>query len=262
MTKGPGPLLQADDLHVSYGAITVLKGVTLQVHEGAALAIIGPNGAGKTTLFKALTGEILCTSGRIRFRGKDVTRARAHHRACLGMGRTFQTSRIFPDFTVMENVVTAIESRERNSGHRQGPWWQWRVARQVRDEAASLLGLLGIAALGRRIAGSLSHGDKKRLEFSITLALEPRILMLDEPTAGMAPSDRRKIVELIQRIRSERRLALLITEHDMDVIFDLADRVLVMNHGEAIALGTVAEVRCDPIVRQVYLGQEMYSAAG
>ncbi len=262
MTDRPEPLLQAEALHVKYGATAVLKGVTLEVREGTTLAIIGPNGAGKTTLFKALTGEILCHSGSIHFRGKDVTRSRAHQRACLGMGRTFQTSRIFPDFAVAENVVTAIESRERNAGRKQGPWWDWRIAQQVREEAESLLGLLGIAALGRRVAGSLSHGDKKRLELAITMALEPRILMLDEPTAGMAPSDRRKVVELLQRIRHDQRLSLLITEHDMDVIFDLADLVLVMNHGEAIALGSVAEVRRNPVVRQVYLGQEMHSAAG
>jgi branched-chain amino acid transport system ATP-binding protein len=255
-------LLEAKGLFVSYGPIDVLKGVSLQVREGATLAIIGPNGAGKTTLFKALTGEILCRTGSIRFRGQDVTRVRAHERTRQGMGRTFQTSRIFPDFTAAENVITAIESRERGAGHPQGPWWQWRIDSAIRDEAQGLLGMLGIGALGRRIAGSLSHGDKKRLELAVALALEPRILMLDEPTAGMAPSDRRKIVELILKIRAEKKLSLLITEHDMDVIFNLANSVLVMNYGEVIAHGSVDAVRRDPVVRQVYLGQEMHSAAG
>ena len=255
-------LLEADGLFVSYGAIDVLKGVSLRVAEGTTLAIIGPNGAGKTTLFKALTGEILCRAGSIRFRGQDVTRAGAHERTRQGMGRTFQTSRIFPDFTAVENVITAIESRTRAAGQPQGPWWQWRIDSAVRDEAAHLLSRLGIGALAGNVAGALSHGDKKRLELAVTLALEPRILMLDEPTAGMAPSDRRRIVELIQQLRAEQNLSLLITEHDMDVIFNLADSVLVLNYGELIAQGSVAEVRQDPMVRQVYLGQEMHSAQG
>ena len=253
-------LLEADGLRVGYGAIEVLKGVTLEVADGATLAIIGPNGAGKTTLFKALTGEILCRAGRIHFRGRDVTHACGHARTAQGMGRTFQTSRIFPDFTAAENVATAIEARQRNAGEHQGRWWHWRIDPAIVDEAETLLVKLGIGALARRPAASLSHGDKKRLELAIALALEPRILMLDEPTAGMAPSGRRKIVELIQQIRAERQLALLITEHDMDVIFNLADSVLVMNYGEVIAQGSVAEVRSDPVVRQVYLGQEMHSA--
>ena len=126
-------LLQAEGLRVGYGAIEVLKGVSLSVEAGATLAIVGPNGAGKTTLFKALTGEIMCHAGRISFLGKDVTTARAHERTVLGMGRTFQTSRIFPEFTVTENVVAAIEARERSAGTAQGPWWRWRV-----DSAASL----------------------------------------------------------------------------------------------------------------------------
>jgi len=255
-------LLAADGLFVSYGAIDVLKGVSLRVPDGATLAIIGPNGAGKTTLFKALTGEIACRSGSIRFRGQDVTGASAHERTARGMGRTFQTSRIFPDFTAAENVITAIESRGRNAGEAQGPWWRWRIDTAISDEAEVLLAKLGIGAMSRSTAGALSHGDKKRLELAIALALEPRILMLDEPTAGMAPSDRRRIVELIQLLRAERNLSLLITEHDMDVIFNLADAVLVMNYGEVIAHGSVAEVRQDPVVRQVYLGQEMHSAEG
>ncbi len=255
-------LLQAEGLRVGYGTIEVLKGVSLSVDAGATLAIIGPNGAGKTTLFKALTGEVLCRSGQISFLGRDVTTARAHERTVLGMGRTFQTSRIFPEFTVTENVVAAIEARERSAGTAQGPWWRWRIDSAVTDEAAQTLGRLGLTALAGEEAAALSHGDKKRLELAVTLALRPRILMLDEPTAGMAPSDRGRIVELIRQLRAESNLSLLITEHDMDVIFNLADAVLVMNYGEVIAHGSVEAVRRDPVVREVYLGQEMHGAHG
>ena len=256
------PLLQAEGVTVGYGPIEVLKGVSLAIPQGGTLAIIGPNGAGKSTLFKALTGEIACRSGRIHFRGQDVTAMRAHMRTALGMGRTFQTSRIFPEFTVFENLVTAVEARERSARRPQGPWWRWRIDSAIADEAAQMLARLGLAPLAKSTAGALSHGDKKRLELALTLALQPAILMLDEPTAGMAPSDRGGIVALIRQLRAESNLSLLITEHDMDVIFTLADSVLVMNYGEVIAHGSVEQVRQDPVVREVYLGQEMYHAAG
>ncbi len=254
-------LLAADGLRVSYGTVEVLKGVRLRLSRRETLAVIGPNGAGKTTLFKALTGETRCRGGSIRFEGADVTTLPAHERTRLGMGRTFQVSRVFLEFTVRDNVVTAIESRRRNASADDWPWWKWRPAPAVVDEADALLATLGVADLRFMAAGALSHGDKKRLELAVTLALRPRVLMLDEPTAGMAPSDRMQIVELIQRIRAERDVAVVMTEHDMDVIFNLAERVMVMNYGEVIAEGTVADVRANPVVREVYLGQDMVHAA-
>ena len=262
MTVAAEPVLTADGIRVSYGAIEVLKGVTFTVADGDCLAVIGPNGAGKTTLFKALTGEVECKAGAISFEGRDVTKVPAHERTNRGMGRTFQVSRVFPELTSRENVIVAIESRRRNRRDDGAPWWRWRPTVDVEEEADALLASLGIAGLRHVVAGSVSHGDKKRLELAATLALRPRILLLDEPTAGMAPGDRTQIVELIQAVRIERGVSIVMTEHDMDVIFNLANRVMVMNYGELIAQGTVAEVRADPIVREVYLGQEMYHAGG
>ncbi|WP_210483714.1 ABC transporter ATP-binding protein [Microvirga antarctica] len=261
MNVSPNTILASEGLRVSYGPIEVLKGVSFSVGNGSCLAVIGPNGAGKTTLFKVLTGEVASRAGTISFQGADVTKVPAHTRTSLGMGRTFQVSRVFLELTARENVIVAIESRRRNAGDYGAPWWRWRPARQVVEEADALLFALGIAHLRHASAASLSHGDKKRLELAETLALEPSILLLDEPTAGMAPGDRMQIVELIQTIRAERGVSVVMTEHDMDVIFNLADRVLVMNYGEVIAEGTVAEVRENPTVRAVYLGQDIYNAA-
>lgn len=255
-------LLQATDLRVSYGAFEVIKGVSLSVKDGESLAVIGPNGAGKTTLFKALTGEASCKSGQVYFGGKDVTTMPAHERTIEGMGRTFQVSRVFLELTVLENVVVALESRHRNRRERSGTWWRVAPSSNLLAEAAALLDQLDIADLRGETAATLSHGDKKRLELTLALALQPKILMLDEPTAGMAPADRMRIVDVIRQIRKEKGVSLVMTEHDMDVIFSLADTVMVMNYGEMIASGSVDEVRQNPTVREVYLGKDMYHAAG
>lgn len=254
-------LLQATDLRVSYGTFEVIKGVSLSVKKGESLAIIGPNGAGKTTLFKALTGEVDCQSGKVHFGGTDVTHMPAHLRTIKGMGRTFQVSRVFLELTVLENVVVALESRRKNQRQRAGAWWRVAPSANLLADAVGLLDQLGIADLRGETAATLSHGDKKRLELTLALALEPKILMLDEPTAGMAPADRMRIVDVIQQIRKEKGVSLVMTEHDMNVIFSLADSVMVMNYGEVIAAGSVEEVRNDPTVREVYLGKDMYDAA-
>lgn len=255
-------LLQADDLRVSYGKFEVVKGVSLSVDNGESLAIIGPNGAGKTTLFKALTGEVDCRAGTVTFDGRDVTTMPAHERTSAGMGRTFQVSRVFLELTALENVVVALESRHRSRRERTGVWWRAAPSLSLLDEAIELLEQLGIANLQSEVAATLSHGDKKRLELALALALQPKILMLDEPTAGMAPADRMRIVDVIRQIMSERGIAVVMTEHDMDVIFSLADSVMVMNYGELIASGSVEEVKINPLVREVYLGKDMYHAAG
>ena len=255
-------LLQADNLRVSYGTFEVIKGVSLSVKPGESLAIIGPNGAGKTTLFKALTGEVGCRAGTISFDGNDVTTMSAHKRTSAGMGRTFQVSRVFLELTALENVVVAVESRRRNRKERAGAWWRAAPSPGLLDEAVELLEQLGLANLQAEVAATLSHGDKKRLELALALALQPKILMLDEPTAGMASADRMRIVDVIRQIRQERGVAVVMTEHDMDVIFSLADSVIVMNYGELIASGSVDEVKANPLVREVYLGKDMYHAEG
>ncbi len=253
-------LLRIEQLRVSYGELEVIKGVNLDVSRGETFAVIGPNGAGKTTLFKAITGEAPVSGGTVRFDERDITQMPVHLRARAGFGRTFQVARVFQGLTVRGNIVASVEARLRGAGHRCGSWYGWRPAPAVVDEAEHLLADLALAHVRHVEARFLSHGDKKRLEIALVLAQQPRILMLDEPTAGMSHSDRLGIVELIQRLRRDKGVTVVMTEHDMDVIFGLADRIMVLNYGEVIATGTPAEVRASPLVREVYLGKEMIDA--
>ena len=253
-------ILEVDSVRLSYGSMEVLKGVSLSVAEGETYAIIGPNGAGKTTMFKVMTGEVRCKQGTVRLKGEDVTHLPAYERARRGFGRTFQMARVFLEMSVFENVVSSVESRYRTTGYSLGKWYSYKPSPQIADEADALLKDLGLLDLRSTEARFLSHGDKKRLEFALALAMKPAILMLDEPTAGMAQSDRMGIVDLIGRIRADRGITVVMTEHDMDVIFGLANRLMVLNYGEIIATGTVEEVRANPLVREVYLGKEMVGA--
>lgn len=249
-------ILDASGIEMSYGPLKVLHGVSLQVAEGQTYAIIGPNGAGKTTLFKVLTGERLPTAGTVRLRGEDVTRLPAFQRARLGIGRTFQVARIFSELDLLTNVVIPIEARIRNNGGSPGPWWRWTPTPEVRKEAEGILEQLGFPRhRWEDEAQYLSHGDRKRLEFCVALATQPGILMLDEPTAGMSPSDRREMTRLLARLKAETGITIVMTEHDMDIIFELADRLMVLNYGEVITVGEPVAVRDDPTVRKVYLGQ-------
>lgn len=254
------PLLDVHDIRKSYGAFEVLKGVTFAVAPGETFAIIGPNGAGKTTLFKALTGESPPNSGRVTYDGGDITKMLPHRRVHAGFGRTFQVARVFLELTALENVVVAVEARMRAARATRARWYQWRPASHVTDEAFALLNDLGLGRLAASQARYLSHGDKKRLEFAITLGGRPRILMLDEPTAGMSPSDRTATADLVARIRETRGVTVLLTEHDMGVIFGLAHRMLVLNYGEVVAIGSAEEVKSDPMVREIYLGKEIQRA--
>lgn len=247
-------ILDVQGVETSYGAMKVLHGVDLQVKEGETFAIIGPNGAGKSTLFKVLTGERIASAGTIHYRGEDVTKLSAFKRARKGMGRTFQVARIFPELDLETNVIVAVESRMRYSGQKPGPWWRWRPKPEVAAEAREILERFGFAASRwTDEAKYLSHGDRKRLELCITLAARPDILMLDEPTAGMSPSDRKEMTQLLMTLKATG-ITIVMTEHDMDIIFELADRLMVLNFGEVIAMGDPRAVRGDPMVRKVYLG--------
>lgn len=249
-------ILDVQGIEMSYGALKVLHGVSLEVAESETLAIIGPNGAGKSTLFKVLTGERLPSAGTVRYRGEDLTRLPAYRRARLGFGRTFQVARIFGDVDLMTNVVIAIEARLRASGGSPGPWWRWTPTAVVRLEAEEILGRFGFPrSRWSDDARYLSHGDRKRLEFCLALATRPSILMLDEPMAGMSPSDRKGVTKLLMRLKAETGITIVMTEHDMDIIFEMADRLMVLNYGEVIAVGDPEAVRDDPVVRKVYLGQ-------
>ena len=248
-------LLDATGLFKAYGRIPVLRNVGLSIAAEEGHVVIGPNGAGKTTLFKVLTGEVPADAGRIVFRGGDVTRLPAHARVQRGFGRTFQVARVFGKLTVRDNLQLACEARRRGSNPAAG-----LSAAHAQAIARQLDALLEETALGPQadaIAGALAYGDRKRLELAMVLALEPGILFLDEPTAGMSAAERQATVQLLQRVRRQRRLALLLTEHDMEVVFGLADRISVLHHGELIASGTPAQIREDARVREVYLGDEV-----
>jgi branched-chain amino acid transport system ATP-binding protein len=249
-------ILDAQGIEMNYGSLKVLHEVSLQVAQGESFAIIGPNGAGKTTLFKVLTGERMPSAGIVKFRGEDITTMPAHRRTRLGIGRTFQVARIFPELDLKTNVVISIESRMRGSGQSPGRWWQWNPSAEVRAEAEGILTQFGFARdRWNDEAQHLSHGDRKRLEFCITLATRPSILMLDEPTAGMSPTDRKEMTRLLSRLKTQTGVTIVMTEHDMDIIFELADRLMVLNYGEVIAMGDPKSVREDPMVGKVYLGR-------
>jgi branched-chain amino acid transport system ATP-binding protein len=253
-------ILEIQGVYKDYGSLQVLKNLSFSVDEGQIFAIIGPNGAGKTTLFKTMTGESHSDAGRVIYAGEDVTRKPAAYRVVKGMGRTFQVARVFRDFTVLENIVVTIESRRRSAGESLGSLLAIKPSEDIVAEAHGLINDMGLGHVCDKPASLLSHGDKKRLEFMIALALRPRILMLDEPTAGMSPTDRVKIAQLIKDIQIARGLTIIMTEHDMDIVFGLADKVMVLNYGEIIAVGTVAEIRENSAVADVYLGKEMYHA--
>jgi len=252
-------LLEVENVGKTYGAFRALNNVSFEVSAGETLAIIGPNGAGKTTLFKVMTGEVAGDTGRIRLAGVDITHKSTDQRVRMGLGRTFQIVRVFPEFTVMENLIVAIEARNR-SRRQSGRLVRVRPADSVVDEAYQFLAGVGVARIHGTEARYLSLGDRKRLELALTLALEPLILMLDEPTAGMSPSERIAIIDLIHRTKEELGVTILLTEHDMDFVFRLAQSLIVMNQGEKIFAGRPDEVKASKIVQEIYLGKEMADA--
>ena len=253
-------MIEVSQVNKSYGQHHVLKNVTFSVTEGEGFAIIGPNGAGKTTMFKALTGEIFANSGEIKYHSQSIVTVPAFMRIQMGFGRTFQVARVYLETSVIENIIVAVEARLRSEGKSLGKWYQWKPSGEVIDEAYHRLADIGLVEKRFHEARNLSHGDKKRLELAIALALNPRVIMLDEPTAGMSPPERHRTVELIKRIRAEQGITVMLTEHDMDVVFGLADRILVLNYGEVIVIGEPQEVRNNPTVAEIYLGKEMVGA--
>jgi branched-chain amino acid transport system ATP-binding protein len=244
-------MLEVQGVTKSFDGFQAVGGVSLTVPRGSISAIIGPNGAGKTTLFNLITGHLRPDAGRVVFKERDVTGIAPHDLCRLGMGRSFQRTNIFPRLTVFENVQAAYVS------HRGRGWNLFApVERVYRAETEAILQAVGLLDRAREESGFLSHGGQKQLELGIALALEPEILLLDEPTAGMSASETRESIALIERLAHERRLTLLFTEHDMEVVFSISQRITVLHQGRVIADGAPAEVRRDPEVRRVYLGEK------
>jgi branched-chain amino acid transport system ATP-binding protein len=223
----------------------------VHVTAGEIAAIIGPNGAGKSTLFNLLSGHLRPDAGRVLLDGRDVTGIAPHDVCRLGVGRSFQRTNIFPRLTVFQNVQAAFISH-----HRRGLDLFTRVEPLYRTETEAVLAAVGLADKAGEVGAFLSHGNQKQLELGIALASEPRLLLLDEPTAGMSAAETHETIRLIERIARERALTLLFTEHDMDVVFSIAQRITVLHQGRVIAEGAPADVRSDPQVRRVYLGEQ------
>jgi branched-chain amino acid transport system ATP-binding protein len=243
-------LLSVEGLSKSYGGVHAVRGVSFELKAGEILALIGPNGAGKSTCFDMLNGQTTPTAGRINLLGEETTGRKPREIWRLGVGRTFQITATFPTMTVRENIQIVLASYNRQLFN----LWS-STPRFARTEAGRLLELVGMAGFSERPCGELAYGDLKRLELAIALANQPKLLLMDEPTAGMAPSERIELMRLTAGIARERSIGVLFTEHDMDVVFEHADRILVLNRGRLMAEGSPEEVRRNPEVRAIYLGE-------
>jgi branched-chain amino acid transport system ATP-binding protein len=243
-------VLSVTRLSKAYGGVQAVRDVSFGVAAGEMVAIIGPNGAGKTTCFNMLNGQIAPDSGEIRLGGQRLAGLPPHRIWRLGVGRTFQVAATFGSMSVRENVQTALLSRERRS------FSMWTSAPRFRpEEADALLERVGMRAQAERACAALAYGDLKRVELALALANRPRLLLMDEPTAGMSAGERDALMTLARELARSEALAVLFTEHDMDVVFGYADRVIVMHQGAVIASGLPDEVRADARVREVYLGE-------
>jgi branched-chain amino acid transport system ATP-binding protein len=245
-------LLEVRGVSKAFGSLVAVDSVSLTVDSGELRAIIGPNGAGKTTFFNLITGFFPPTSGQILLDGRDITRANATRRVEMGLARTFQVTEIFPELSVRENVQVAVEVA---SGFRLRPWISRAEAARVRDRLEELLAATGLTGAADRLVGELSHGDQRAAEIAMALALRPRVLLLDEPTAGMGEQETYQIASLIRRLHKRNLYTVVLIEHDMRVVFNLADRIMVLDQGRPLAEGTPAEIAANPAVQTAYLGK-------
>ena len=249
-------ILETRDLTKDFSGFVATNRVNFSLEEGERHAIIGPNGAGKTTFFNLITGHLKPSAGQVFFDGRQITGMAPHKVVRLGLARSFQRINIYPRMTVFENVQVALIARERKH------FKLFTLGEpQNRTETAELLQLVGLHGEAEGVAGELAYGKQKQLELAIALAENPRVLLLDEPTAGMSPQETEEAIALIDRITRERGLTLLFTEHDMGVVFGISDRISVLHHGEIIASGLPEAVRNDPEVRRVYLGESLDASA-
>ncbi len=245
-------LLEVRGLTKSFGALLASDNVDLEVREGETHAIIGPNGAGKTTLISELAGNLFPDRGRVLFAGEDITALSAPARARRGFARSFQITSIYPDFTALENVMLAVQA------HSGSSFRFWRPAREeasLRSPASAILEQVGLSGRGDVLAANLAHGEQRALEIATALATRPRLLLLDEPVAGMGAEETQRMIALLSSLKGGKTLILV--EHDMDAVFSLADRISVLVYGRIIATGAPAEIRANPEVRRAYLGEEI-----
>ncbi len=242
-------MLEVFSLSKSFAGFRAVGEVSLRVETRQIAAVIGPNGAGKSTLFNLITGHLRPDSGRVLLDGRDITGIPPHAICRMGLGRSFQRTNIFPKLSVFENLQAAFLVHRGRGGN----FWS-RSELFYRDEVEALLVSIGLRDQGQVLGGTLSYGNQKQLELGLALASDPQVLLLDEPTAGMSASETHETIRLLERIAGERALTLLFTEHDMEVVFGIAQKIAVLHQGHLIADGTPEEVRNDPEVRRVYLG--------
>jgi branched-chain amino acid transport system ATP-binding protein len=251
-------LLGIDGLSKRFGGVVASDNITLSVPKGELHAIIGPNGAGKTTLITQLAGEIAPDAGHIRFEGYDVTALPTWRRSQLGLARSFQITSLFLDFTALDNVALAVQA---HAGHSFHFWHNARGDPHVREPARAALARVGLEARADMLVSRLSHGEHRQLEIAMALATAPRMLLLDEPMAGMGPDESARMVAMLRELK--RELTILLIEHDMEAVFALADKITVLVYGRIIASGSPEEIRANADVRQAYLGeQETHGAQG
>ncbi len=243
--------LSVDNLCLRFGGLVATDHVSLDVKPGELHAIIGPNGAGKTTLIAQLAGDRRPDSGVIRLNDEDVTRLPANMRAARGLGRSYQITSIFPEFTTLQNVMLAAQVR---SGHSFRFWRQVDEDKSLVDPAMAILERVGLAARAKVRASALAHGEKRALELAIALATLPQLLLLDEPMAGMGPDEAGRMVELLAKLKGT--ITMVLIEHDMDAVFTLADRISVLVYGRIVATGTPGEIKNNADVRHAYLGED------
>jgi branched-chain amino acid transport system ATP-binding protein len=245
-------LLQVRSVSKNFGSLAAVRDVSLTVAKGELRAVIGPNGAGKTTFFNLISGFFPPSAGSIVFDGIDMTRMPAHRRVVHGMARTFQITEIFPELPVVENVRISAEV---SAGYRLRPWLGRAEAVAVRAHIDEVLGLTGLTAKGDRLVGELSHGDQRAAEIAMALALKPRLLLLDEPTAGMGDQETYEVTQLVRRLHRDGNLTIVLIEHDMRVVFHLADRITVLDQGRLLAEGSPKEIAANEAVQAAYLGK-------
>jgi branched-chain amino acid transport system ATP-binding protein len=249
-----GSLLATRSLGLDIGGATIVADVSLEVAEGELLGIIGPNGAGKTSLFNLLSGIYRPTSGSIELDGREVTRERPYRRTRLGLGRTFQVSNVFPLLTVLENVRLAAEA---SLGGTMRIWRRATWVREALERAGWALDRVGLGGRHEATAGQLAHGEKRKLELAMLLATDPRVILLDEPMAGVSAEDVPELVELIGSVHRDEHKTVLMVEHHMEVVTGLAERIAVMHHGALLACDTPQAIMADETVQAAYLGQEL-----
>ena len=245
-------LLRVNNVSKHFGSLVAVDNISMTVEPGELRAVIGPNGAGKTTFFNTISGFLMPTSGRIVFDGEDITSVLPARRVWRGIARTFQITEVFPELTVRENLRIAVEVA---SGYRLHVWQAADAVDEVKARVVDLLEMSGLSEKADRLVGELAHGDQRATEIMMALALKPRLLLLDEPTAGMGDQETYDITQLIRKLHRDQKLTIVLIEHDMRVVFHLADRIMVLAEGKMLAEGTPKDIAANEAVQAAYLGK-------